>query len=140
MKRFQSLRVSRFVETRETPRVSIAMFKLLFGVLIIGICIYLGMELIPPYYSNYEFQDALSTEALLSTNSAKSEEAIRDTVFRKAQELEIPVTKENITVHRTGTQGVGAVSIEVPYTVHLDLPVHPVDLHFDVAVTNKGAF
>jgi hypothetical protein len=116
------------------------MGKLFFGLLIIGIALYLCVELIPPYYSNYEFQDALNSEALLSTNSAKSEDAIRDSVYKKAQDLGLPVTKEVITVHRTGTQGVGSVSIDVPYTVHLDLLVHPTDLHFDAAATNKGAF
>jgi hypothetical protein len=101
------------------------LIKVLFGLFVIVISLYLCVELIPPYYSNYEFQDALNTEALLSTNSAKTEDAIQDSVYKKAQELDLPVTK---------------VSIEVPYTIHLDMPVHPLDLHFDVAVTNKGAY
>ena len=50
------------------------------------------------------------------------------------------MTRESIVVHRVGTQGSGSVSIDVPYTVHIDMPVHPLDLHFDVAVTNKGAY
>jgi hypothetical protein len=116
------------------------MFKLFFGLFIIGVALYLCVELIPPYYSNYEFQDALNSEALQATNGAQTEDAIRDTVFKKAQELSIPVTKEGIMVHRVGVQGSGSVSIDVPYTVHLDLLVHPTDLHFDATVINKGAF
>jgi len=116
------------------------LIKVFFGLFVIVISLYLCVELIPPYYSNYEFQDALNTEALLSTNSAKTEDAIQDSVYKKAQELELPVTKESIVVHRVGTQGSGSVSIDVPYTIHIDMPVHPLDLHFDVAATNKGAF
>lgn len=116
------------------------MFKLLFGLTIVGLALYLCVELIPPYYSNYEFQDSLGNEALLSTNSAKSEEAIQDSVYKRAQQLELPVTRESIVVHRTGTNGGGSVTIDVPYTVHLNLIAYPMDLHFDAAATNKGAF
>lgn len=113
--------------------------KLLFGILIVSAALYLCVELVPPYYSNYEFQDALQTEALISTNSAKTEDAIRDTVYKRAQDLQIPVTKEGIQVQRTGTQGSGSVTIEAPYNVHLDLILYPMDLHFDAAAKNKGA-
>jgi hypothetical protein len=114
--------------------------KLVFGVLIIAISLYLCVELVPPYYTNYVFQDAIQNEALISTNGSTTEEAIRETVFKKAQELQIPVTREDIKVHRVGLQGSGSVSIEVPYTVHLDMAVYPMDLHFDPSTLNKGAF
>jgi hypothetical protein len=114
--------------------------KLLFGVLIIAVALYLCVELVPPYYTNYEFQDSLQNEALLATNASKTEDAIRETVFKQAQSMQIPVTREDIKVHRVGGQYTGSVSIEVPYTVHLDMPVYPVDLHFDPSTTNKGAF
>ena len=74
------------------------LIKGLFGLFVIVVSLYLCVELIPPYYSNYEFQDAVSTEALLSTNSAKTEDAIQDTVYKKAQELQLPVTRESIVV------------------------------------------
>jgi hypothetical protein len=112
--------------------------KAAFGFLIIGVALYLCVEFIPPYYSIYELQDAIQTEALLSTNSSKSEDDIRATVYRKVQDLQIPATKESILVHRVGTQGGGSVTIEVPYNVHLDLALYPMDLHFDASAMNKG--
>ncbi|MBV9572758.1 MAG: hypothetical protein JOZ43_09575 [Acidobacteriales bacterium] len=114
--------------------------KLIFGLFLIAACVYMGAELIPAYYSNYEFSDAVKTEALMSTNSTKSEDAIRDTVFKKAQELEIPLTHDEIKVVRVGGQGTGSVTIEAPYNVHLDLVAYPMDLHFNVSTQNKGAF
>lgn len=113
--------------------------KLFIGLAVIAIALYLCVELVPPYYSNYEFQDAMQTEALYSANNMKSEDAIRETVFKKARELNLPVTREDIKVHRDGYNGSGSVSIEVPYVVHLDIPGYPADLHFDAAVTNRGA-
>jgi hypothetical protein len=113
--------------------------KLFIGLFVIGVALFLCVELVPPYYSNYEFQDAMQSEALFSANNMKSEDAIRDTVYKKARELNIPIALEDIKVHRDGFNGSGSVSIEVPYAVHLSIPGYPADLHFDAAVTNRGA-
>ena len=113
--------------------------KLFFGLFIIVAALYLCVELVPPYYANYEFKDAIQTEALFSANNAKSEDDIRETIFKKAQALEIPITRESIKVEKQGINGSGFVSIAVPYTVHVDIPGYPFDLHFDASVTNKGA-
>lgn len=113
--------------------------KLFIGLFVIGAALFLCVELVPPYYSNYEFQDSMQSEALFSANNMESEDAIRETIFKKARELNIPVTREDIKVHRDGFNGSGSVSIEVPYVVHLDIPGYPADLHFDASVTNRGA-
>jgi len=97
-------------------------------------------EIIPPYFANYEFQDTIDTEARMGTYSTKSEDAIREAVFRRAQDLEIPVTKEQIKVQRSGAQGSGSVTIETEYAVHVDLPGYPMDLQFHPESKNKGAF
>jgi hypothetical protein len=113
--------------------------KLYFGLFVIIAALYLCVELVPPYYTNYEFQDAVRSEALFSTNSSKSEDAIRASVLKRARQLDIPVTADGITVHREGINGTGSVSIDVPYVVHVNLPGYPLDLHFDVAAANQGA-
>ena len=56
--------------------------------------------LAPPYFSNYQFQDALKTESQMSTYTNKTEDVIRDEVFKKEQELDIPITKEQIKIVR----------------------------------------
>ena len=113
--------------------------KLFMGLFVIGVALFLCVELVPPYYSNYEFQDAIQGEALFSANNMKSEDAIRETVYKRAQQLNLPVTREDIKVHRDGYNGSGSVTINVPYVVHLDLPGYPADLHFVAAVTDRGA-
>ena len=111
---------------------------LILGLLALGV--WVSAELIPPYFSNYEFQDTLDTEARLGTYSTKGEDVIRDEVFRKAQDLELPVSKDQIKVQRSGSTGNGSVVIETEYTVHVDLPGYPLDLHFHPESKNKGAF
>jgi hypothetical protein len=114
--------------------------KLIFGIGVIVIAIYLGVELVPVYYANYEFQDLIKTEATLETYTTKPEGDIQDFVFKKAQDLEIPVKKEEIKVQRSGNQGTGSLIIAAPYTVHLDLVAYPMDLHFEPASSNKSPF
>jgi hypothetical protein len=114
--------------------------KLVVGIFAIVAVVYLCAELIPPFFANYEFEDAIKTEAQMSTYSTKTEEAIRETIFKKAQELEIPVAKEQIKVQRTGVQNAGSVLIEAQYTVHVDLPAYPLDLHFDPSTKNRSVF
>ncbi|HEX4485200.1 MAG TPA: hypothetical protein VH088_02975 [Terriglobales bacterium] len=114
--------------------------KMIFGITVILVSIYLGVEFVPVYYSNYEFQDTLKNEALFGTNNATSEDAIRDNVYKRAHSLDIPIEKEAIVVHKSGTMGTGTVTIEAPYTVHVDLIAFPTDIHFDSSSVNKGAF
>jgi hypothetical protein len=114
--------------------------KLIIGIFVIVASIYMGVELVPPYYANYEFQDAIKTEALTSTYTPKSETDIQNAVFKLAQGYDIPLTKDGIKVRRAGSQNVGSVSIEAPYTVHLDVPGYPFDLHFDPNTENKSPF
>ncbi len=114
--------------------------KMVFGILIIVGAVILIAALAPPYFSNYEFQDALKTESQMTTYTTKTEDVIRDEVFRKAQEMDIPITKDQIKVVRNGVVGTGSVDIEASYIVHVNLPGYPLDLHFDASARNKGVF
>jgi hypothetical protein len=114
--------------------------KLIIGLAVIVGAVYLGAELIPPYFANYEFEDAVKNEAMINTYNTKPEDLIREELFRRAQDLDIPVTKEQIKVHRTGSTGTGSLTIETRYTVHVDLPGYPLDLQFEPSTRNKSPF
>ncbi len=114
--------------------------KMLLGVVAIVAVVYLCAELIPPFFANYRFEDAIKTEAQMATYSTKTEDAIREEMYKKAQDLEIPIAKEQIKVQRTGVANAGSVSIDAPYTVHVSLPGYPLDLNFDPSTHNKSVF
>ena len=114
--------------------------KMVFGIMIIVGAVILIATLAPPYFSNYQFQDALKTESQMSTYTTKTEDVIRDEVFRKAQDMDIPISREQIKVVRNGVVGTGTVDIEANYIVHVNLPGYPMDLHFDASARNKGVF
>jgi hypothetical protein len=114
--------------------------KLILVLGLLGGLAYIAAEIIPPYFANYEFQDTLDTEARLGTYSTKGDEVIRDAVFKRAQELELPLTRDQIKVQRTGGPGTGSVLIETSYSVHVELPYYPMDLEFHPQSKNRGAF
>ncbi|HXY03605.1 MAG TPA: hypothetical protein VEI49_08490 [Terriglobales bacterium] len=114
--------------------------KLAFGVLVLVAAIYVGATLIPVYYANYELQDMIKTEATLQTYTTKPEADIQMTVFKKAQDLDIPLSKDQIKVQRHGNTGTGSLLIDAPYTVHVELPGYPMDLRFDPSTDNKSPF
>jgi hypothetical protein len=112
--------------------------KMVLALFLIGAAVFVGVKIIPPYFENYQFQDAVKNEATLDTYSSKTENEIRTEVFRKAQDFDIPITEEQIHVQRTGMQGRGLIIIRAPYVVHVDLPGYPMDLHFDASTENRG--
>jgi hypothetical protein len=111
--------------------------KLLLALGAIGFGVYIGVEVVPPFFANYQFQDAIQTEAVLQAYSNQSEDQIRDTIFKKAQDLEIPMSEDQIKVQRIGGTGSGTLAISADYTVHLDLPGYPLDLEFHPSSKSK---
>ena len=107
--------------------------RAIFGIVFIVAVLVAVWKLVPPYFSNYQLQDAITDEARINTYTPKTAEQMRETIFKKCQELEIPVTREQINVQRDGQ----SVAIWFDYTVHVDLPVYPVDLKFQVSSKNK---
>src|SRR5579862_1385328 len=114
--------------------------KLIFGLFLIATCVYLGAELVPVYYANYEFQDLIKTEATLQTYTTKPESEIQDSIFKKAQQLEIPLSKEQIKVQRRGSTGTGSLTISAPYVVHIDFPGYPLFFNDTATTENKSPF
>ncbi len=108
--------------------------RALAGIALIVAVIYGLWMMLPPYFRNYQLDDVVADEARMNTYTVKSEEDIRQTIWRKAKDLDIPVTPEQINVRRLGN----GVSISVDYSVHVELPVHPVDLHFHSDSQNRS--
>ena len=108
--------------------------KSLFGLLVVVVFFYCAWKLIPPYFNEYQFEDAIGQIARYSAyNQQKSEQDIRDEVARKAVEFEIPLTSEQIKVVRNGAE----LSISADYMIHVDLPGYPLDLQFHPSSKQK---
>jgi uncharacterized protein DUF4845 len=103
-----------------------------FGLALVGVGIYLGYMLLPPYFNNWQFQDSVESEARLDTYNTKSEQDIRRDIIKAARDNNVTLPDEALSVVRS-TYG---VQISANYVVHVDLPGYPVDLKFSAASKN----
>jgi len=96
--------------------------------------IYAGIELVPPYINQYQLQDKITEEARFDTVNRKTDDQIRDIIFREIQDLNIPARREDIKVENTYHM----VRISVEYTVPVDLFFYHTELHFVASSENKS--
>jgi hypothetical protein len=66
--------------------------------LVIGSLGFAALQIVPIYFKSYEFENAARREARLAAASLRSDDAIRDDVYQKAQNLGLPVDRGNIKV------------------------------------------
>jgi len=114
--------------------------KAIVGVLVMVAVVIIGIKVIPPYFSNYEFEDYIKNEALQSTYGTRTEEDIRESVIKHAHEYDIDLTVKQVHVSRSGVNGAGSLSIEADYSVPLDFPGYSTVLDFHPSSKNKGIF
>jgi predicted membrane protein len=109
--------------------------RLLFGLSVLVSAVYVGWKVLPIYINNYQFEEAIDDSARAGAmSSQKTEDDIRQLLFREAQDLRIPIRPEDIQVQRES----GEMKIWVDYTVHVELPVYPLDLNFHPASNRKA--
>src|SRR5579859_1309512 len=109
-------------------------FKPILGFLLLIAFMYVCFQMLPPYFKNYQFQDYLDEEARRTSYANLTEDTIRNEVLKEARSDDIPITADQIHVSLGRLQ----VQISVEYTVHVDLPFFPQDLHFNPSSGNKG--
>jgi hypothetical protein len=97
---------------------------------------YAAFKILPIYIAEYQLADKIQEEAKFAVVNRHSEDLIRDTVFKEVQELNIPVTREQIKVLSSPQ----LVQISLDYTVPVDLIVYRVDLHFTPSGENKALY
>src|SRR5271169_977115 len=114
--------------------------KLIFGLGVIAAALFVCFRLIPPYFSNYELEDAIKTESVQATYSTRTEEDIREAVIKQARNYDIALTPKQVKVTRVGGFGNGSLNIEADYSIPVDLPLYSTTLEFHPSSKNKGVY
>ncbi len=96
--------------------------------------IYSGAKILPIYVDNYELQDYIQTQTPYWLTQRVSAEAIKKTVLAKAEDLDLPVEEEDITVEANQFK----VSVSIDYIVPVDLKLYLLQLHFTPSSENKS--
>jgi hypothetical protein len=108
--------------------------KVIITLAVIVAAIYLAAKIVPVYINNFELEDTMKTEARFGFAQRKPPEQVRETVYRKAQELGLPVGMQDIQVEAQ-TSG---YRIVVTYTVIVELPGYQLQLDFQPTVDSMS--
>ncbi len=109
-------------------------FKALLVTAIIAFGIYAAVKLVPPYVAEYQLADKMQETARFATVSNYTEDQIREQIYKTVEELDIPVTKDQIKI----TAGRPVVKISVDYTVPVNLLIFQTTLHFTPSAENHS--
>lgn len=107
--------------------------KALFGLLVVIGGGYAAWQIFPVYYTSYEFQDFVESQGRIESYSTHNEQEIAEVMAKRAAELEIPLKADQIKVQKVGSE----LTIAAEYTVHVDLPIYPIDLKFTPGTKNR---
>lgn len=110
--------------------------KGLLALLIFASIIVAGIRIIPVYVNAYAYEDAMRNQAKFAGVERKSPDKIREELFKKAEELRLPITREQIQV----TPQQGGVAIAVRFSVPVDLIAFQTTFNFDYTAETRTAY
>ncbi len=110
--------------------------KALLALGVLVALVFTAYKLVPVYFANYQFQDAIDTESkfALTGYPQRTENDIRQDVVKKARDLGIPAKPEDIqlVIDR------GRVDISLDYSVPIDLILYQFTLQFHPHADNHS--
>jgi hypothetical protein len=109
-------------------------FKSIFTLLLLLVGGFVMYKVVPAYWDDFKLGRLLEEQSQIDTYNSSSNEDIATSIARKAGELNVPLSPEQVKIQR----GVGDLTITAEYTVHVDLPLYPLDLNFKTSTKNKN--
>ena len=121
-------------QTRARSQRGEGKLKAIVFTAVLAFGVFAAFKLLPPYIAEYQLSDKMQEQAKFAVVNRYSEEQIRDTIFKEAQDLDVPIKKEEIKVLASPS----VVRISLDYRVPIDLLVYKMELHFTPAGENKS--
>lgn len=104
----------------------------LIFILLLGIALFMAVQLGPVYYANYAMESELKKEISQAGAHALSDEQIIRDIMNMAKRNEVPLRAEDIIIDRVA----GQIVVAVTYVVPVDFMVLERDLNFHIRVTS----
>jgi len=89
---------------------------LFMALIVVGSAVFVGVKIIPVRVAAYEFRDVLREEARYGA-IRNDNETVAQRIIERAEELEIPLARENVSVRRT----INEITISASYQQTVDL-------------------
>jgi hypothetical protein len=96
------------------------------ALLVLGLGLYAGWKVLPYYMTSLEFKESMASLARIYGGSAEWSEALREAIYRDAQDKHLPIERADIQVESTPS----GARVAVDYTLIADLGFCRLPLHF----------
>ncbi len=110
--------------------------NMLLALAITAILVLSAWRIIPVYVKSYQFQDEIRSKCKFAPVDRKSPETVKEELLRFAQELGLPVAREQLQVNALGPSG---IRVNVKYTVPVDLILLDISIPFEYNFDSKSA-
>ncbi len=109
--------------------------RAILTVAVLAAIVYAATQILPVYVHNYELQDNLRQLSIQAMAGQRpTVESVRNAVLERAHDLDLPVKADDVKVVLTG----GKITIDLDYTVPIDLKVYTLNLHFTPSAENRA--
>lgn len=88
----------------------------IFGLVVFLAILFVAYKLVPVKVRAAEMRDTITDEARAAGN--RNDAVIMKTILRKAEELELPITEEDVTI----TRGANSIVVDAKYTIPVEFP------------------
>jgi hypothetical protein len=108
--------------------------RAIFALLVLVVGSFVLYKVLPVYWGNYKLGRLLEEQAVVYTYTTKSDQDIASAIAEKAADFNVALSPEQVKVQRGGAD----LGITAEYSVHVELPVYPLDLKFTTSTHNDN--
>lgn len=101
---------------------------------ILAMIVYSAFKVAPAYMNDFQLHDKIQQEARFAAGTNKSEEQLRDSIFKEMQDIGIPAKREDIKIEFNGRD----VKISLDYVVPIDMFFYHGAIHFTTSSAGKS--
>lgn len=113
---------------RRVPRGGEGRLGCALWILVLGALVYVAWLALPVKIASAELLDYMEEQAKFA--SSADEQVLATRILRRAKDLDLPVTKKNLLVEKSG----GRIRMECDYTVPLKFPGYTYNWNFSLKV------
>ena len=108
--------------------------KSIFGLLLLLVGGFVMYKVLPVYWGDFKLGQMLNEQAVTYTYTTTANRRLRIPSRKRRVISDVQLSPEQIKVKR----GPDDLAITAEYSVHMDMPIHPLDLNFKTATKNHN--
>ena len=107
--------------------------KKLSFIVVILIVLFLARQYVPPFFSRFQFGDAVRQTVKYAASSRKDTQAIRREILEEAESAGVPITDKDVLITKRGPY----LTVDIDYTWPIDLRVYQHVINFHVSESGE---